>query len=205
MEKLVDFFCHAIRITDPLSIKIAVGVIGGGIPLLFLSALFILSASLWPSSEKPQCPPHTDQPVARDASAGGLLPSVNKATVSQTDRPFLVLARATRWANWSMTQLRDLFKNKSDMAIECPATPPTGGIEQAPPSQLSEVERRAYSNSGQTRARSDCPLSANSGLMHCNMIGKMLILSLHASLDFRVRTERLPVRWPLSHNCKRYE
>ena len=41
MEKLVDFFCHAIRITDPLSIKIAVGVIGGGIPLLFLSALFI--------------------------------------------------------------------------------------------------------------------------------------------------------------------
>ena len=65
MEKLVDFFCHAIRITDPLSIKIAVGVIGGGIPLLFLSALFILlgelvaeqreaamSASYWPARRR---------------------------------------------------------------------------------------------------------------------------------------------------------
>jgi hypothetical protein len=46
MEKLIDFFCHAIRITDPLSIKIAVGVIGGGIPLLFLSALFVLLGEL---------------------------------------------------------------------------------------------------------------------------------------------------------------
>ena len=42
MEKLIDLFCHVIRITDPLSIKIAVGMVGGGIPLLFLSALFVL-------------------------------------------------------------------------------------------------------------------------------------------------------------------
>jgi hypothetical protein len=41
MEKLIDLFCHAMRITDPLSIKIAVGMVGGGIPLLFLSALFV--------------------------------------------------------------------------------------------------------------------------------------------------------------------
>ena len=74
MEKLVDFFCHAIRITDPLSIKIAVGVIGGGIPLLFLSALSSVSASLWPSSEKPRCPSLTGQPIARDAPAEALLP-----------------------------------------------------------------------------------------------------------------------------------
>ena len=32
MEKLIDIFCHAIRITDPLSIKIAVGIVGGGLP-----------------------------------------------------------------------------------------------------------------------------------------------------------------------------
>jgi hypothetical protein len=49
MEKLIDLFCHAIRITDPLSIKIAVGMVGGGIPLLFLSALF---GSLRPRSAK---------------------------------------------------------------------------------------------------------------------------------------------------------
>jgi len=38
MERLIDIFCHAIRITDPLSIKIAVGVIGGGLPLIFILA-----------------------------------------------------------------------------------------------------------------------------------------------------------------------
>jgi hypothetical protein len=42
MEKLIDVFCHAIRITDPLSIKIAVGIVGGGLPLIFLVALFIM-------------------------------------------------------------------------------------------------------------------------------------------------------------------
>ena len=46
MEKLIDLFCHAIRITDPLSIKIAVGMVGGGIPLLFLSALFVVLGEL---------------------------------------------------------------------------------------------------------------------------------------------------------------
>jgi hypothetical protein len=38
MERLIDFFCHAIRITDPLSIKIAVGIVGGGLPLIFMVA-----------------------------------------------------------------------------------------------------------------------------------------------------------------------
>jgi hypothetical protein len=41
MEKLIDVFCHAIRITDPLSIKIAVGIVGGGLPLIFLIAALI--------------------------------------------------------------------------------------------------------------------------------------------------------------------
>ena len=52
MEKLIDLFCHAIRITDPLSIKIAVGMVGGGIPLLFLSALSSCWGSLRPRSAK---------------------------------------------------------------------------------------------------------------------------------------------------------
>jgi hypothetical protein len=38
MERLIDLFCHAIRITDPLSIKIAVGIIGGGLPLILMVA-----------------------------------------------------------------------------------------------------------------------------------------------------------------------
>jgi len=38
MERLIDLFCHAIRITDPLSIKIAVGIVGGGLPLIFIVA-----------------------------------------------------------------------------------------------------------------------------------------------------------------------
>jgi hypothetical protein len=42
MEKLIDLFCHAIRITDPLSIKIAVGIVGGGLPLIFLIAVLIM-------------------------------------------------------------------------------------------------------------------------------------------------------------------
>ena len=38
MERLIDLFCHAIRISDPLSMKIAVGIIGGGLPLIFIVA-----------------------------------------------------------------------------------------------------------------------------------------------------------------------
>ena len=45
MEKLIDIFCHAIRITDPLSIKIAVGIVGGGLPLVFLIAVLIMMSN----------------------------------------------------------------------------------------------------------------------------------------------------------------
>jgi hypothetical protein len=62
MEKLIDIFCHAIRITDPLSIKIAVGIVGGGLPLIFLIAVLIMLGGLaaWereittPVSRKPE-------------------------------------------------------------------------------------------------------------------------------------------------------
>jgi hypothetical protein len=41
MEKLIELFCHAIRITDPLSIKIAVGIVGGGLPLIIIVAALV--------------------------------------------------------------------------------------------------------------------------------------------------------------------
>jgi hypothetical protein len=47
MEKLIDIFCHAIRITDPLSIKIAVGIIGGGLPLIFMVAALTKLGEFW--------------------------------------------------------------------------------------------------------------------------------------------------------------
>ena len=43
---------------------------------------------------------------------------------------------------------------------------------------------RSYPESGQTRLRLNCPLSAISGLMHCNMIGVMRTLFLCVVLDF---------------------
>jgi hypothetical protein len=61
MEKLIDLFCHAIRITDPLSIKIAVGMVGGGLPLLFLSALFVLLGELV-SGQREATMPHAPHP-----------------------------------------------------------------------------------------------------------------------------------------------
>ena len=57
MEKLIDLFCHVIHITDPLSIKIAVGMVGGGIPLLFLSALFVLLGELAARQREVTTPP----------------------------------------------------------------------------------------------------------------------------------------------------
>ncbi|MGB7011274.1 MAG: hypothetical protein WCB61_13290 [Pseudolabrys sp.] len=47
MERLIDLFCHAIRISDPLSIKIAVGIIGGGLPLIFIVAALTKLGEFW--------------------------------------------------------------------------------------------------------------------------------------------------------------
>src|SRR5262249_27232210 len=57
MEKLIDLFCHAIRITDPLSIKIAVGVMGGGLPLLVVYALLIMLGEIAASQREATTPP----------------------------------------------------------------------------------------------------------------------------------------------------
>jgi hypothetical protein len=77
MEKLIDIFCHAIRITDPLSIKIAVGVIGGGIPLLFLSALFVLLGEL-AAGQREATMPASSTSARRKGRAGRRPPSVRK-------------------------------------------------------------------------------------------------------------------------------
>src|SRR5262245_30221365 len=71
MEKLIDIFCHAIHITDPLSIQIAVGIVGGGLPLLFMVAGLIkrgeLVARLRELTE-PDTPGENPVPVEPDRS-----------------------------------------------------------------------------------------------------------------------------------------
>ena len=74
MEKLIDVFCHAIRITDPLSIKIAIGIVGGGLPLLFLVALFIMLSDIVVGQREttvtPGENPAPDAPVRSKGKAG---------------------------------------------------------------------------------------------------------------------------------------
>jgi hypothetical protein len=73
MEKLIDVFCHAIRITDPLSIKIAVGIVGGGLPLLFLVALLTMLSDFVVRQRQtnvPNTPGENPAPVAPDRSKG---------------------------------------------------------------------------------------------------------------------------------------
>jgi hypothetical protein len=77
MEKLVDLFCHAMRITDPLSIKIAVGMVGGGIPLLFLSGLFVWLGELATSQREAQMPV-AHRPARRKGRAARKSPAVTE-------------------------------------------------------------------------------------------------------------------------------
>jgi hypothetical protein len=61
MEKLIDIFCHAIRIHDPLSIKIAVGIVGGGLPLIFMIAVLIILGGFaaWETTPVSRKPPES--------------------------------------------------------------------------------------------------------------------------------------------------
>ena len=56
MERLIDLFCHAIRISDPLSIKIAIGVIGGGLPLIFIAAALAKLGEFWARQREAAAP-----------------------------------------------------------------------------------------------------------------------------------------------------
>jgi hypothetical protein len=77
MEKLIELFCHVIRVTDPLSIQIAVGMVGGGIPLLFLYALFILLGEL-ASKEREATTPVSHRSARRKGRAAPRSPPVTK-------------------------------------------------------------------------------------------------------------------------------
>src|SRR5215471_10433947 len=71
MEKLVDIFCHAIRITDPLSIKIAVGIVGGGLLLVLITAALIKLGELVARQREitmPHAPDENPVPVGPDRS-----------------------------------------------------------------------------------------------------------------------------------------
>ena len=76
MEKLIDIFCHAIRITDPLSIKIAVGTVGGGLPLIFLAAIFMMLSEIV-AGQRESSTPVSDRP-GRSKKGTGRRSSVQK-------------------------------------------------------------------------------------------------------------------------------
>ena len=86
MERLIDLFCHAIRISDPLSIKIAVGIIGGGLPLIFIIAALTKLGEFWERQREVIVPlvrqavPNT--PDRGKESAGRRSRSVQKAQKS---------------------------------------------------------------------------------------------------------------------------
>jgi hypothetical protein len=63
MQRLIDIFCHAIRITDPLSIKIAVGIVGGGLPLIFMVAALTRLGQLMARHRETTTVPNTPSPV----------------------------------------------------------------------------------------------------------------------------------------------
>ena len=84
MERLIDLFCHAIRISDPLSIKIAVGIIGGGLPPIFMVAALTKVGELWARQREATVPGTPGENAVPDApdrgkeSAGGRSRSVQK-------------------------------------------------------------------------------------------------------------------------------
>ncbi len=71
MEKLIDLFCHAIRISDPLSIKIAVGIIGGGLPLIFMVAALTKLGEFWERQRKATVPDTPGENAAPDVPDRG--------------------------------------------------------------------------------------------------------------------------------------
>jgi len=71
MERLIDLFCHAIRISDPLSIKIAVGIIGGGLPLIFMVAALTKLGEFWERQRKTAVPDTPGENAAPDVADRG--------------------------------------------------------------------------------------------------------------------------------------
>ena len=87
MERLIDLFCHAIRISDPLSIKIAVGIIGGGLPLIFMVAVLTKLGELWARQRKATVPGTLGENAVPDAPDRGKESAGRRSRSAQKKQP----------------------------------------------------------------------------------------------------------------------
>jgi hypothetical protein len=87
MEKLIDIFCHAIRITDPLSIKIAVGIIGGGLPLIFMVAALTKLGEFWERQREATVPGMSGENAVSDAPDRGKESTSRRSRSVQKKQP----------------------------------------------------------------------------------------------------------------------
>ena len=87
MERLIDLFCHVIRITDPLSIKIAVGIIGGGLPLIFMVAALTKLGELWARQREATVPGMPGENAVRDAPDRGKESAGRRSRSGQKKQP----------------------------------------------------------------------------------------------------------------------
>ena len=87
MERLIDLFCHAIRITDPLSIKIAVGIIGGGLPLILMVAALTQLGELVARQRETTVPSTPVEKPAPDAPDHGKESAGRRSRSAQKKQP----------------------------------------------------------------------------------------------------------------------
>jgi len=87
MERLIDLFCHAIRISDPLSIKIAVGIIGGGLPLIFMVAVLTKLGELWARQREATVPGTPGANAVPDAPDRGKESAGRRSRSAQKKQP----------------------------------------------------------------------------------------------------------------------
>jgi len=87
MERLIDLFCHAIRISDPLSIKIAVGIIGGGLPLIFMVAVLTKLGELWVRQRQAAVPGTPSENAVPDTPDRGKESAGRRSRPAQKKQP----------------------------------------------------------------------------------------------------------------------
>jgi len=87
MERLIDLFCHAIRISDPLSIKIAVGIIGGGLPLIFMVAVLAKLGELRARQRQATVPGTPGENAVPDAPNRGKESAGRRSRSAQKKQP----------------------------------------------------------------------------------------------------------------------
>ena len=92
MERLIDLFCHAIRISDPLSIKIAVGIVGGGLPLIFMVAALTKVGELWARQREATVPSTPGENAVPDALDRGKESAGRRSRSAQKKQPVRKMA-----------------------------------------------------------------------------------------------------------------